>query len=161
MPIVEILEVHPLTVTDKLIAEALETKYGGLDLTAAEQREAEAAVRAEIGSADGPLPVVLIEAWVRGAEKRFDPGRLGQARSGAIGPLDQVAYDEAVLTDDGAAILGRDVDEHRGRDPRLAFFLHYYRPEDPILTPFGPVTAPRPTPMPERLAAIIRYEPVD
>lgn len=154
MPLVEILGVHPLQVTAELIEEAFETKYGGLDLTAAERDEAEAAVREDLAS------VVLIEAWVRGAEKRFDPGRIGQAQAGAIGRLGQIAYDEAVLSDDGAALLGRDVDEHRGRDLRLAFFLHYYRPDDPILTPFGPVSAPALTPMPDRLASLIRYEPV-
>jgi hypothetical protein len=41
---------------------------------------------------------------------------------------------------------------------RLALFLHYLSPTEPLRTPAGPVALPPVTPMPRRLR-FMKYEP--
>lgn len=42
---------------------------------------------------------------------------------------------------------------------RWAFFFHYLDFGRPLLTPFGPITLPEPTPVPPHLKAIEYFEP--
>jgi hypothetical protein len=44
---------------------------------------------------------------------------------------------------------------------RIAFFLHFWNPTAPLRTSYGELLCPQPEPMPERLARLIPFEPVD
>jgi hypothetical protein len=105
-------------------------------------------------------PVYLIELQFRGATP-FDAGALAQEMPGKPEDSWQVAYDERELDVSGE----REIDErslsyeYEG-DVRLAFFLHLIDFERPLLTPFGDVSLPPPTDVPERLAWL-EYEPSD
>ena len=155
MPEVEIIGVYPLQVTPELIEEAFDLKYGGIELDSAARREAERAVREELSS------VVLVEVSIKGCTDHLDVGHFGQSDRATLGPNDQVAYDEVFLSEDGREIIGHEFSEIESRNVRLAFFLHYFDAGKPILTSFGPVNPPKPSPMPQRLANLIKYEPVD
>lgn len=105
--------------------------------------------------------VVLVEAWIRDRDDRLKFGGFGQSEGVTLGPQDQVAYDEVFLSDDGSAVAAHDLRPLDASDLRVAFFLHFYEASRPILTSYGPVHAPDPTPLPERLSKLITYEPVD
>src|ERR1041385_2459292 len=92
-PSITVLGVCRVPVTDQLFAQAMDWKYGGIDLSPEERRQAEQAVREELSSA------VLIECEVRKADENFDVGDFRQPDS------DQAAYHEAFLTPDGSALL--------------------------------------------------------
>ena len=97
---------------------------------------------------------MLIDMTIDDGGQGFDVGEFGQEAE------DQVAWDEAFLSLDGTAVLSRD-ERPEGERCRLAFFLHFYDPEQPLETPFGPVRAPEPAEMPAALKELIPYEPVD
>jgi hypothetical protein len=149
MPTVEILGVHPLQVTQELFEQALADKYGHEFRHPEDRRAAERAVRDELESA------VLIEACVKDRDACLDLADFGQG--------DQAAYDEAYLSEDGTIVVGRfmERDKVQSRDVRVAFWLHYYDAAQSIRTSYGPVSAPPPTPMPERLSKLMNYLPVD
>ena len=71
-------------------------------------------------------------------------GEVTQAAPGQPPRNWQVAYDEQPL----------DRDRHR-----WAFFIHYLDLNAPLLTPFGPVRLPAPTPRPPHLAHVMYIEP--
>jgi hypothetical protein len=151
---VEIIGVHPIQVTDELVREASELKYGYLE-DPDERRDALQLAREEVES------VVLIEALVKDRDERFDLAHFGQSQGDELGPNDQVAYDEIFLSDDGTSVIARDERDVRARDLRIAFFLHFYQDTRPLLTSYGPIQLPSKTPMPVRLSAITQYEPID
>jgi hypothetical protein len=73
----------------------------------------------------------------------------------------QVAYMEHYLSADGTSVIAKHFNVPPGDSLRLAFFLHYFHFTRKLKTSYGLVELPGPTPMPERLHQIIRYEPVD
>lgn len=71
----------------------------------------------------------------------------------------QAVYDEQFLTLDGDSLH---MGGRKGPDGdmfRAAFFLHYLNPAEPLRTSLGLVKLPRPSPMPERLARLVAYDP--
>ena len=148
---VKVLGVYRVECTEQLLREAVELKYDLSD--PADRPQAEAQAREEIESA------VLIELLVPPPNKEFDIGKLTQdARTDGN---NQVAWDEHFLTDDGERIIPASWPQHPKSWSRVAFFLHFYRENDPLLTSFGPVVCPRPRPMPERLFKLVPYDPPD
>jgi hypothetical protein len=89
-------------------------------------------------------PVHLIEIEIEGAADQFDFGDITQEDPDRPRENWQAAYDE------------RDLGQSNGRR-RFAFFFHYLDLDKPLLTSFGPVGLPEPTPMPAHLQAI-EYE---
>ena len=89
-------------------------------------------------------PVHLIEIEVTGDADQFDFGVVTQADANAPRDSWQCAYDEREIDSPASGY-------------RFAFFFHYLDFELPLITPFGDVAIPRPTPIPERLRTI-EYE---
>ena len=113
---------------------------------------------------EAPEPCHLVELWVRGSEAEFDVGEFTQVEPGQPQGNWQVPYDEKILNTSGTAALadtqmlkGKGGDAWKG-DVRIAFFFHYLKPHEPMLTPFGKVKLPAPSAMPERLG-FMKYEP--
>ena len=161
MPRIEMIGAYPIDVTEALFKEAYDMKYeGGAGLSGAEEAEARAHVREELTG------VVLLEMLVHEVDEACSISDVGQSEANELGASDQVAYAEVLLNDDGTRLLTQpfddiDLDALRGQTARIAFFLHFYDSERPILTSYGPIPAPPRTPMPDRLREIISYEPVD
>ena len=147
-PTIQILGVYQVEPTETLFRQAMELKYGGLKLSQSQRHQAESSVRGEISS------IVLIEVLVVNRDNRFALGDFTQPGS------DQAAYDEAFLSLDGTTVLSR------FRPPeveplRLAFFLHYFDPNKPLTTSYGQLPVPPMQKMPERLQALLPYQPID
>ena len=147
-PTINVIGVYPVPDSPELFASAMELKYGGLELSSMERRQAEEAVRSELAS------VVLIECCVRNSDERFDIGDFGQVDS------DQSPYDEAFLSDDGTALGPERYTQPDVPQFRFCFFLHFFDPAKPLNTPYGSVTLPLPSPMPLRVRALVPYDPV-
>jgi hypothetical protein len=161
MPFVEIIGVHPLPVTRELRERTFRTKYGEpVRFCAKPDRVLEQAwkhVREELES------IVLVEARITGCAGTADLGGWGQSGSGVriLSPDDQAAYAEMFLSDDGSSVVSDYLLPENTEAVRVVFWLHFYDPARPIVTSFGPVYPPDPSPMPERLSRLVTYEPVD
>ena len=72
----------------------------------------------------------------------------------------QTAYDEHYLNDSGTEVIGRCFENERlmGIKTRLAFFMYFIDFGKPLLSQYGEIKLPNPTPMPDRLARIIDFE---
>ena len=149
-PVVRILGAHLLQVSEELISAAVEAKYPNAMVKWWKRGAIRSEVKAELSL------VALIEVEIIGADDRFKISDFRQSGS------DQVAYDEAYLSSDGEQVVSRDINESSGGpNVRVGFFLHYFDWTQPLITSYGPVKVPRPSPMPERLARLMPYEPVD
>lgn len=155
-PSVEILGVYRLSVTEELLREQFELLY---DYSTSEEQRAqdEQQCREQLAS------VVLIEAIVHDCDDRFKIIRFTQPQDGVPEDNWQVAYAEAYLTPDGEALVIErwSMDPPESADLRVAFFLHFWQPDKPLRTPYGDITCPPVQEMPERLARLVPYEPVD
>lgn len=147
-PMVVILGVYKVPLTQDLFREAMEVKFAGLDLSAEERRDAEEAVRRELSS------VVLLDVLVSNPDERFDVGDFGQPDS------DQAPYDEAYLSLDGKSVISR-CTAPASDSLRIAFFLHFFDPTKPLTTSYGLIPVPAIQEMPEHLQRIVPYTPVE
>jgi hypothetical protein len=147
-PTIRILGVYQVELTDDLFQHAMEMKYDGLKLSRRQRRQAKDSVRKELSS------VVLIEVVVENRDDQFDVGDFTQLGT------EQAAYDEAFLSSDGALVLSR-LSAPAGELLRLTFFLHFFDPAKPLVTSYGELPMPSVQKMPERLRALVPYEPVD
>jgi hypothetical protein len=86
-------------------------------------------------------PVHLVELEVAGSTDDFDFGEITQESPGQPRSNWQAVYDERELGEN-----------------RFAFFFHYLDTAKPLLSPFGPLSLPAETPIPEHLQGI-EYEP--
>ncbi|MEP7353004.1 MAG: hypothetical protein ABI824_07200 [Acidobacteriota bacterium] len=108
--------------------------------------------------------LVLIEVIVRNIDDRFSIGDFAQAHGEKSLSNTQVAWDEALLTEDGQQLTARGqfgVPRLRSGSHRLAFFLHFYDPELPILWTYGEIPRPPTQAMPTHLAMLVPYNPCD
>jgi hypothetical protein len=96
-----------------------------------------------------PVPdnddIWLIEIEIRGDLDGFDFGDVTQEDYGIPSSNWQVAYDDRLVA-------------QRGETSTYAFFFHFLEFNLPLLTSWGPIEIPSPTPTPRHLANII-YEP--
>jgi hypothetical protein len=146
-PTIRVLGAYQVELTDELFREAMETKYGGMELSESQRQQAEANVREELSS------VVLLEVLVENADERFDVGDFSQRGS------DQVAYDEAYLALDGTSVVSR-FKAPESDSFRVVFFLHFFDPTESLVSSYGEVPVPAIQEMPERLRSLVSYEPV-
>ncbi len=154
-PSVEVLGVYRLPVTDEMVAEQIEAQYGG-GLSRSDRQEAEQQCLEQLAS------VALIEALVRHCDERFDIGDFTQPVAGAPRDDWQAAWAEVFLSLEGDDLAVEDsLDAPEVRDVRLAFYLHEWQEGVPLQTTYGDVPCPPVQPMPERLAMLAPYEPVD
>jgi hypothetical protein len=98
---------------------------------------------------------------VCGANSSFDAGEFKQTMEKAPDAYAQVAYDEALLSEDGSIVIEHRLGCASGISTgRITFFLHYYDPTRPIEWSFGEFICPEPLPMTERLARLVPYRPI-
>jgi hypothetical protein len=72
----------------------------------------------------------------------------------------QVAYDEALLSPDGSAVLNRRLGcADSAREARLAFYFHYYDQSRPMKWTYGTFECPEVKAAPQRLLDLLPYEP--
>lgn len=154
-PRVEVLGIYHLTVTDELFREQFDILYS-YPMSPNEHSAAERQCREQLES------VVLIEILVSNRDDRFDVGQFTQPRIGEPRANWQVAWAEAYLTKDGETlIVERGADAPKVDPLRLAFFLHYWDPDQLLHSSYGELKCPVPQQMPERLKRLVPYEPVD
>jgi hypothetical protein len=102
--------------------------------------------------------LALIEIKLDRKDKRFDLCKFMQEEPGISRDNWQVAYDEHFLDTDGTRII----EEPRiGESLRVAFYLHFTKFDQPLITPYGPIALPKPTEIPERLKNLFKYIPPD
>lgn len=103
--------------------------------------------------------LVLIEAVVEQIDERFRMIEIGQPYVLEDCPDNfQCAYDEALLSSDGKAVIERDLDCIKGDGPlRFAFYLHYYDGARPLHWSYGQVQCPPIEPVPRRLKYLVPY----
>jgi hypothetical protein len=152
---IEVLGVYRVAVTDDLLREQLDILYppegSSVDRAAAEHQ-----VREQFSS------TVLVEALVHNRDASFDIGDFTQPDERRPHDSWQAAYAEAFLSSDGEAlVVDRWSPAPESGDLRVAFFIHYWDPGRPLRTTYGDVQCPPPHVMPDRLARLVPYEPVD
>ena len=103
--------------------------------------------------------LVLIEAVVEEIDGLFKMAELGQPyNSGDYKDHFQCAYDEALLSSDGRAVIERDMNCVKGAGLlRFAFYLHFYDPNRPLRWSYGEVQCPPIEPVPRRLKYLVPY----
>ena len=147
-PKIEVLGAYKVAPTAKLFQEAMESKYGGIQLSGRDRKAAEEAIRQELSS------IVLLDVLVRNPDEQFDVGEFNQPGS------DQAPYDEANLSLDGTSVVSQS-DPPFGDSLRVTFFLHFFDPSKPLASSFGEVTVPAVQEMTERFQEMIPYSAVD
>jgi hypothetical protein len=154
-PRIEVLGVYRLPVTEELFREQFDILYG-YPMSEPERAQAERQCREQLSS------VVLVEASVHNRDQTFDVGRFTQPQEGVPEANWQVAWAEAYLTPDGESLaVERWSKPPQSGDLRAAFFVHFWQPGLPLRTSYGEVECPAVQEMPERLARLVPYEPVD
>jgi hypothetical protein len=107
------------------------------------------------------FPLVLMDMSISGADERFELGEFTQEMSGAPREAWQVPYDEALLSGDGNAVLVRKIGcATKIGEGRIAFFFHYYDPEQPMRWTYGRFSCPTPQAAVQSLLSLIPYEPI-
>ena len=154
-PMVEILGVYRLPVTEELLQEQVTILYGSLD-SQKDRAQAEEQCREQLSS------TVLIEVIVHGRNSKFNVGDFTQPIKGQPKSDWQAAYAEAYLTPNGEALIVERWSDPPGTgDLRIALFMHFWEPNTPLRTSYGDTKCPAPTAMPERLKLLVPYEPID
>jgi hypothetical protein len=155
IPQVEVLGVYRLPITEELIQEQFGILYD-YPMSKRERAQAELQCRQQLSS------VVLVEAIIRNRDHGFDVGHFTQPEHGIPENNWQVAWAESYLTLDGKSLaFERWSDPPESGDLRVAFFMHFWQSDKPLRSSYGDVTCPQVTEMPERLARLVPYQPVD
>ncbi len=136
-----------MAASEELFDQAVTDRYGAISLSTDRQTRESAfdVVRRDLAS------VVLVEMIVHDRDRRMYMGDFGQSLQDVLGSGDEVACFEVFLSLDGTERVADYLDEVRGPDVRVAFFLRDFKPLRPILTSYGPVDTSVLTPMPMRL----------
>ena len=144
-PQIEVLGVHPLTVTEEMIDSNAMDLYGeGYDGAARQMTEEQL------------TSVALIEVMVTGKDNRLLVDDFGQPASG------QAPYDAVYLDESGSRIIGRDFEPLPDAVRfRIAFYLYFYQEGVGLNTSYGLVSTPEKSPMPNRLAELHPFIPSD
>jgi hypothetical protein len=154
-PTIQVLGVYALPVTKELLQEQTDLLYGA-NLTGQAREEAERKCRAQL------LSTVLIEALVRDRDDRFQGSDFCQPLDEVEKARWQVAWAETYLSLDGESHLeAKWPDPPEAKDFRVAFFIHHWEDDEPLLSSYGLLRCPATQEMPERLQRLVPYEPVD
>lgn len=111
------------------------------------------------------VPVVLIEVFVEHTDARFDCGDFGQRTIGLLTADGednwQVAYDEALLSDDGTTVIRRSINgANQIARGRIAFYLRFYDPARPVRWSYGEFTCPPVQDISPALWTLVPYNPI-
>ena len=103
--------------------------------------------------------LVLIEAVMEHIDDRFKMNEMGQPYTlGDYPDHFQCAYDEALLSADGKAVIERSTKCVKGEGLlRFAFYLHFYRGDRPLQWSYGQIQCPPVEPVPRRLKDLVPY----
>ena len=156
MPTVKIIGIYPIHASEEIWDQSVTQRHGliGLDLDIERRETAYYEVQ------DALSRVVLIELVVKERDRAMYMGDFGQTANGdQLKPDDEVAYGEVFLGPAGDRVVSNYLDEIRGDMARVAFFLHAFKPQRPLLTSYGPVELPMLTVMPPRLKRLVPYSP--
>ena len=113
---------------------------------------------------DGRSDVHMLEVLVRQPAGSFDVSEFVQQDPTQPRSNWQSLWDEHYLSDDGEQVLPTRWPAAPGSTSemtRLAFFMFFLAFDRPLLTPYGPVVLPAPTPMPDRLRRLIEFQEPD
>jgi len=154
-PAIEVLGVYRPRITEDMFREQFRILYGRAP-SETDPGEREHNCRTCLDSA------VLVEVVVKNRDERFDVGHFAQRRDGLKRDNWQVAWAEAFLSADGTEL----VVERFGEVPasgnlRVAFYVHFWDPAEPLNTSYGDIACPLPAAMPERLEKLVPYELLD
>ena len=149
---VQLIGVYALPIDRAMIKAQAEILYG--DDAAAEDL---AQTREQLES------VVLVEVLVSNAGSEFDVGDFTQEDSQQPPENWQAPWAEAFLSRDGGRLLAERGEPLPAAHAafRVAFYLHYWKPGQPLLTTYGHLATTPPAAMPERLARLVPYAFVD
>jgi hypothetical protein len=154
-PTIQVLGVYALPVTKELLREQTDLLYGAT-LTGEARQQAERKCREQL------LSTVLVEALVQDRDDRFQCSDFCQPLAEVEEGRWQVAWAEGYLSLDGESRLeARWPDPPEAKDFRVAFFIHYWEDNEPLLSSYGELRCPAIREMPERLQRLVPYEPVD
>ena len=148
----ELIGVYGLPVDDALVTAQARELYG--DNPEPDQLTQ---TREQLNSA------ALVEVAISGADPTFDVGDFVLEDRSLPRDNWQAAWAEAFLTTDGQQVLvkrwsSRPMDQN---DFRVAFYIHYWKTGNRLLSSYGPLPASLPSPMPERLKRLVPYVEVD
>ena len=107
--------------------------------------------------------VLLIEMLIKSPLRNINVSAFTQRNDSLPEDSWQAAYDEHFLNEDGTRVIGNFADQSNvvGEETRIAFFMYDVDVSKPLMSQYGDISLSIPTPMPERLAKIIDFEPVD
>ena len=98
------------------------------------------------------IPLELFELELDGLDGRFEMADFKQEMPEVPEKGWQVAYDEALLSPDGAHVVARSIKCTAGlRAGRIAFYFHYYDPSRPMLWTYGHFSGAIVQTVPQRL----------
>ncbi len=144
-PRIEVLGAYRLRVTDPLVREEAECRYGE------PRAEDEAEVRQELSAA------VLVEVLVHRPDSAFDVGDFIQPQAGVDQAMWQVAWNEVYLSADGGSVIDPPDLATAPVSLRIAFFMHFWQADVPLQSTYGVLTCPATGEMPERLDRLVPY----
>jgi hypothetical protein len=154
-PRIKLLGVYRLPVTEQLIQDQVALLFPG-KLDGRPRQRAEQRARQQLES------TVLIEALVEDRDDRFNASDFVQPAKEKPRDNWQVAWNEVYLSEDGRTRLDTQwPDPPKQRTFRIAFFLHFWNPAMPLRSSYGEIVCSEAEEMPERLAGLVPYEPVD
>jgi hypothetical protein len=111
---------------------------------------------------EASTPCHLVEALVHGADGDFPIFDFTQERPGLSQVEWQIPHCAKIMSAEGTGVMADaagtcdDLDLWMD-EVRLAFFFHHLDPSLPLQTPFGEVSLPEPSALPERLR-VMEYE---
>ena len=107
------------------------------------------------------IPLVLIDATIANTDSRLDFGNFTQEMELAPREHWQVAYDEAVLANDGKTLIERGPGCADGLEAgRICFYFHFYDPVRPLRWTYGEFTCPAPAAIPDLLTELVPYQEI-
>ena len=118
-PQINVLGVYQVPSDEDLGREQLREYYDKNTVNATDARVA--------SYIDRVVPLVVFDVMISGLDDKFEVAHFTQEMEEAPQEAWQVAYDEALLSRDGSAVLDRRLGcANSSREARLAFYFHYY-----------------------------------
>jgi hypothetical protein len=149
---IKLLGIYTLAVSEDLLKQQTLELWG-----ATPSPSQQAQVRDQLGS------VVLVEVLVTDADEKFGAPDFTQEDPGQPRANWQAAWDVSFLSADGEKLLAKRLKSLSPRTTnfRVAFYIHYWKSGQPLITSYGALSTPPPSPMPERLSRLVPFASVD
>ena len=145
---IRIIGAYQVPFNDELYQEAYSLKYYNVSIPFWKKGKIKKQLIEELSS------IALIEIEVNNSDGNFDINQIRQKGS------DQAPYDEVYLDENGEKIIAEFPDIPDIPIFRVAFFLHFFNPNLPLITQYGEIVCPELIAIPERIDKLHKYEPV-